>query len=494
MKIKLIFPKGQYHNFWDPRTSVLLSGKRYSSIPLSLPTLAALCPVHDEVEIIDENIDDIDFERPADLVAISFFTAFAVRAYEIADEFRRRGVKVVLGGIHASALPDEGLAHADSVMIGEAEDVWPQIVEDCRNNKLKSKYQSAEKPDLQKLVIPRWDLLDVKKYNFFTIQSTRGCPFNCEFCSVSNFFGRGFRTKPIDNVIQEIKYLKKLVGNKTIVFADDNFIGNPKYAKELIIKLIENGINNWWCQASINLSNEDELLNLMAKSGCKQVFIGFESLSEESLTLMNKKVNLAHDFLKSVSKIHSYGISVFGSFIVGYDGDGKDVFKKTVDFINTSKIAFALVGLLVPFPDTPLYKRLEKEERLVCRDWDKYNGEHVCFLPKKMDAEELEEGHRWVLKNIYSYNSLYNRLDNLWDRGVLIKKDGMGPLKNISLKKLAVISKALFNKDFREDKNRVKFLLRSIFHKNNPRFFSIFSAIDFHDVVEEYLHDNNDKF
>ena len=495
MRIRLIFPKGQSHNFWDPKTSVFLTGKKYSSIPLSLPTIAALCPPDSQVKIIDENIEEINYDEEIDLVGISFFTAFADRAYEIADNFRKRNIKVVLGGIHATALPNEALQHADSIVVGEADETWLQLINDFRNKKLRPFYRSERKPELDILTVPRWDLVNIKNYNFFTIQATRGCPFNCEFCSVSNFFGRGIRHKPINHVLEEIKFLKSIIGNKTIVFADDNFIGNPEYAKNLIRALIKEKIDNWWCQTSINLAENKELLELMAESKCKQVFIGFESLSQDSLNYMNKgRVNIAENFLEAVNKIHSYRISVFGSFILGYDGDKEDIFHKTVEFINNTNIAFALVGLLVPFPDTRLYYRLKKEGRIITEEWYKYNGEFVCFKPKNMSAKTLAEGHRWVLKKLYSYNSLQERLKNLWEKKILTKDYDNNFYSRLSKKKIEVFLKALSNRNFRKDKKRINFLFRNLFDKNNPRFFSIFSAIDFHDVVDEYLKINNDNF
>ena len=491
MKIRLIFPKGQSHNFWDLRFSAKLSGKKYSGIPLSLPTLAGLTPKDIEVEIIDENIEPIDFNDKVDLVGISFFTAFANRAYEIADEFKKKGVKVVLGGIHASFLPQEALRHADSVIIGEAEGVWDHLLDDFENNKLQPLYYCKDEIDISNSPIPRWDLVNLDYYNFFSIQATRGCPFDCEFCSVKSFFGKKFRFKPIDNVIKEVRYLQNLNKKTGIVFADDNILISKQYTKELIKALINLGVKHWWCQSSIDIADHEDILELMAESGCTQIFIGLESVSQESLNSMNKgKSNKVNNYLSAINKIHSYGISVFGSFILGSDGDSEDIFKKTVEFINEANIAFALVGILVPFPGTRLFDRLKKENRLLHEDWTKYNGETVCFKPKLMSTKTLQDGHKWVLEKLYSYESLSKRLDNLWKKGVLTK-EGNIVNKYLDLTKTFFAIKGSIASI--RDVNRINFLLKSLYNPHNPRFFSILSAIDFHDVVIDYVNCNSNE-
>lgn len=254
MKLKLIFPKGQTHNFWDLKFSAKISGRKYAGIPLSLPTVAALTPKDIDIEIIDENVEPIDFNDRVDLVGISFFTAFANRAYEIADEFRKRGVAVVFGGIHASALPKEALQHADSVVVGEAEDVWGSLIQDFREGELKNIYTSQNYPDLKNSPIPRWDLVKVNNYTFNSVQSSRGCPFDCEFCSVKSFLGQECRFKQLSSVLKEIEHLHNLNYKKGIVFADDNILSDKRYTKDLVSSLIKIGIKNWWCQASINIS------------------------------------------------------------------------------------------------------------------------------------------------------------------------------------------------------------------------------------------------
>src|SRR3989338_5421905 len=485
MKIKFIFPKGQSHNFWDLKFSAKLSGKKYSGIPLSLPTLAGLTPRDIDVEIIDENIEPIDFNDKVDLVGISYFTAFSNRAYEIADEFKNRGIKVVLGGIHASALHGEALKHADSVIIGEAEGSWNILLEDFRNKNLKSIYYKKDEIDIATSPIPRWDLVNLDYYNFFSIQATRGCPFDCEFCSVKSFFGKNFRFKPIDNVINEVRYLQNLNKKTGIVLADDNILISKQYTKELIKALIHLGVKHWWCQSSIDIANHDDILQLMSESGCTQIFIGLESVSQESLNSMNKgRTNKASDYLSAINKIHSYGISVFGSFILGGDGDSEDIFKKTVEFITEANIAFALIGILVPFTGTRLFERFKSENRLLHENWNLYNGETVCFKPKLMTAKTLQEGHRWVLEKLYSYEALSKRLDSLWKKGVLTKQGGIIN-KYLDLTKVFFALKGSISSI--RDINIINFLLKSLYNPHNPRFFSILSAIDFHDVVLEYL-------
>ncbi len=479
MRLKLIFPKGQQDNFWDLKTFSIFTGKKGSGIPLSLPTLAAHTPSDVNIDIVDENVEEINFNDKPDLVGISFFTSFAPRAYQIAKAYRSQGVKVVLGGIHASMLKEEAILHADSVVVGEAERIWKEVIKDFRETKLKRFYQG--RPYLfDKQVIPRWDLVSLDDYNFFSIQATRGCPYDCEFCSVTAFLGRRCRFKPIEHVVEEIQYLKSLDKKKAIVFVDDNIAASHQYAKELFRALIPLKIS-WWGQAAFTIANDDELLDLMHESGCSQIFIGFESLSQKSLDSMKKgKINKSVNYPAAVEKIHSRKTSVFASFILGSDFDDQEVFRETERFVNINNIAFALIGLQIPFPGTQLHKRLKFEGRLLHEDWAKYTGHVPCFKPLNMSPETLQEEHRAIMRNIYSFDALYSRLSALWDRGVLVRGGSSG--KNFSKKKLYVGLKSLFLKDL----EKISFVNKSLWHKNNPRFSSILSAIDFHDLVYSF--------
>lgn len=393
MKLKLIVPVAVQQKSWV----------RYFALPpLNLLYVAALTPKDVEVTLVDEHVDRIDFEEGIDLVGITSLTATAPRAYEIGDEFRKRGVKVVLGGIHSSALPEEAIQHADSVVIGEAENLWPEVIEDFKRKRLKKFYQSPQKPSLENLPFPRRDLLQGKRYltkNF--IQTTRGCPFDCDFCSVTKFSGKRHRFRPVGEVIKEIESLD---GNFT-VFADDNVVAHIRYAKELFKALIPYK-KRWFSQAALTMSLDEELLKLAAQSGCEGVYIGFESLTDIGLTKFKRYIN----FKEAINKLKGYGIRVEGSFIFGFDSDDKKVFEKTLRFAQELRLDVATFHLLTPLPGTRLYEKLEKENRIIERDWSKYDFSTVVFRPKQMTREELQEGVRWTMREFYSLSSITKRL------------------------------------------------------------------------------------
>jgi radical SAM superfamily enzyme YgiQ (UPF0313 family) len=285
MKLELIIPSAESN-----------SRKQKKAIlpPLGLAIVAALTPPDIEVSLTDENVSAIDFEKETDLVGITALTITAQRAYEIADTFRARGVKVVLGGIHPSILPEEASQHADAVVIGEAEGIWPGLIEDFRSNKLQRVYRQNERPSMLNLPIPRRDLFANGAYLVRnTIFTTRGCPYSCAFCTVTSFFGHTYRCRPVEEVIKEIETLNK---KKLVVFLDDNIVGNPKFAKELFRALIPHKIK-WVGQASVTIARDDELLKLAAASGCIDLFVGFESLSPASLTAVGKKINVVDELV-----------------------------------------------------------------------------------------------------------------------------------------------------------------------------------------------------
>ncbi len=383
---------------------------------LSLPVLASLTPPEIQVEIVDEYFEDVPFDDAADIIGVSFMTSQAPRAYQIGDEFRKRGKKVVLGGIHASALPEEALEHADAVVVGEAEEIWPQVLEDFKNGKMQRIYKSINFPKLSGLPMPRYDLLKKDRYRLFKInfpiQAGRGCPFKCEFCSVSRFFGNQYRWRPVEEVVQEVQKIKI----KKVFFVDDNIVGHRAYARELFKALIPLKIR-WVGQASLNLAKDEELLNLAAESGCAVLFMGIESISESNLKAIRKVFLKAEEISDLASKIHKKGILIHASIIFGMDDDGPDTFQKTVDFLIKEKVAYAEFFLLTPLPATEMYKKLEKEGRILDYDWSNYDCFHVVFRPLKMDEETLEKGLWDAYKKFYSTSSILKRLTSLaWHR------------------------------------------------------------------------------
>ena len=390
-------------------------------MPLALPTLAAMVPPDADVRIVDENVEPIPFDEKVDLVGISFVSFMAPRAYQIADAFRARGVHVVLGGGHVTLLYQEAMAHADTVVLGEAEEVWPQFLEDFANKKPKGLYRAERKPDLQRLVIPRWDLVHNRHYLTQLVQTTRGCNQDCDFCTIRAIFGPP-RVKPVENVLAEIeatKRLKRFPGKYKIMFADDNIIGNAGYAKNLFKAMIPLDIR-WSSQLSIHLAQDDELLELAKQSGCDTVLIGFESISQKNLDSVNKgRINRTDSFRKAIEKIQSRGINIYGYFIFGLDDDDPSVFEATVRFVQHAGIEYPLFNILSPFPGTRLYDRMMEEGRLGDYDFAKLNGYSVCFKPKNMTPEELEQGFRWAIAETYSHENILGRIHTGYGRGSL---------------------------------------------------------------------------
>jgi radical SAM superfamily enzyme YgiQ (UPF0313 family) len=398
MKLELIVPAALRNREKKMKKGILP--------PLGLAMVAALTPHEVEVSLTDENITFIDFHKDVDLVGITALTSTAHRAYEIADTFRARGVKVVLGGIHPSILPEEAGQHADAVVIGEAEGIWPKVIEDFKANRLQSIYRQDERPSLVDLPIPRRDLFAPGAYFVRnTIFTTRGCPYSCSFCTVTTFFGHTYRCRPVDEVIKEIETLKN---RKFVVFLDDNIVGNPKFAKELFRALIPYKIK-WVGQSSVTVARDDELLRLAAASGCIDLFIGFESLSPANLSAVGKKINAVDEYENVIKKIHSQGIGVHGFFIFGFDEDDADTFKRTVRFAQKMRLETAQFDALTPYPGTVLHKSLDESGRILSKDWSRY-GYDLMFEPKSISRETLQNGRAWAWREFYGLPSIWRRL------------------------------------------------------------------------------------
>jgi len=397
MKIELIVPATQEN---------IRKRKRSLVPPLGLAMVAALTPPEIEVSLTDENVTAIDFQKETDLVGITVLTVTAPRAYEIADNFRARGVKVILGGIHPSILPEEASQHADAVVIGEAEGIWPNLIKDSKANKLKRVYRQRERPNLLNLPIPRRDLFAKGAYYVTnTLSTTRGCPYSCSFCSVTSFFGHTYRCRPVEEVLKEIETLNQ---RKLIGFVDDNVVGNPKFAKELFRALIPYKVK-WVAQASVTIARDDELLKLAAASGCIALLIGFETLSPANLAAVGKRINVVDEYENVIRKIHSQGIAIHGFFILGLDEDDKDVFKCTVHFAQKMRLESAQFSWPIPYPGTALYESLDKAGRIVTKDWSRYEF-NLVFEPKLMSREMLQKGRDGVWRQFYSLPSIWRRV------------------------------------------------------------------------------------
>lgn len=398
MKLSLVAPKWPKESLW---------GQIYFRFPyLALTTVAALTDTRWSISIIDENTKPVDFCDLPDLVGMTLMTPLAKRGYEIADDFRKQGVSVVLGGIHPTMMKEEAKAHADAVVIGEAEGVWSEVLTDFERGKLRPFYEAADFCSLDKLLIPKRELLNKKAYFFVnTVQTTRGCPFDCEFCSVTSFYGRTYRVRPVEEIVNEIKAWK----GGFVFFVDDNIAGIPSYAKRLFNALVPLQVK-WFSQASLKIVKDKELLDLAQKSGCKGLFIGFESLSQKSLKAMGKSMNIVRDYRDAVKVIHDHGIGIQGSFIFGNDDDDQSVFSDVLRFIEKTRLEAALFSILTPFPGTKTQSALQRENRIIHYDWDKYDMNHVVFRPKRMTPDQLQDGFDWAYRRLYGYRSMLTRL------------------------------------------------------------------------------------
>ncbi len=389
-----------------------MKGKIFHLPPYSLMAVAAVTPTDVNVRIVDENIETVNFNADVDLVGITAMTTIAPRAYEVAKKFRARKVKVILGGIHPTALPGEAIKYADSVVIGEAENCWPKLMADFKKNRLKKFYCGKGRPDLSILPLPRRDVLNPGAYILTsTVQTTRGCPFSCSFCSVSKFFGKTYRTRPVPEIIREVRDVK----SKFIGFLDDNIFGHPQYARKLF-QALKNEKVIWMGQASLNITKNIELLKLAAQSGCKGLFIGLESISSPSLNEMNKKFLRPDDFKNQIKTLHEYGIGVLGAFIVGFDSDDESIFERTLEFAKKIDLDLAQFAILTPYPGTEVYNKLVRENRILTYNWQKYDAGNVVFKPLQIGVEKLKEKADWMWREFYRFDQVIYRLLNLGKR------------------------------------------------------------------------------
>ncbi len=373
--------------------------------PLVLPLLAGLTPSDVDVRLVDENVEPVDVNADVDWVAITCMTASAPRAYAIADAFRERGIPVVIGGIQPTVLPDEAAAHADAVVVGEAEPVWREVLADLAAGRLKPRYDHATYSDLVGLPRPRRDLLQVERYLTTNIvQTARGCPNACAFCTVSTVSGRRYRFRPVGEVVDEVRSLP----GGWVGFVDDNITGHARRAKELFEALIPLK-RRWVGQADLTMARDPELLSLAARSGCQAMFVGLESLSEENLRATGKSPNLGTDMGAAITTIHKAGIEIIGSFVLGLDGDDCGVFARTAEFAQRHKLVAAQFAVLTPFPGTALRGQLEREGRIVDHDWSHYTMSNVVFEPRHMTGLELREGQKYVYRRFYSIPSILKR-------------------------------------------------------------------------------------
>jgi radical SAM superfamily enzyme YgiQ (UPF0313 family) len=394
MKVLLVFPK-------IPGSSC--AADIFFPVPSNaLATVAALTPRNIEIEIANEYFRVLDLRTTADLVGISVLTLNAYRAYEIGDVFRRRSIPVVMGGVHATFCPDEALEHADAVVCGEAEGIWPRLLDDIVAGRLQRRYQREGFTPPNEIALPRWDVRGGEQSRKFKALTTaRGCPVGCDFCSVSVFHGSRFRGIELEALVEHIQELCEKDRPRFLFFNDDNLtIDHARAAK--FFEMITPLNIPWMSFASLDIASDDRLLALAARSGCRQFFIGFESLVDENLSLFHKGVNRTRDYARAIELIHSHGISIQASFIFGLDEDRPDVFRRTMEFLEANRIEQPQFNILTPLPGTRLMERLRREGRIVDNDWSHYDMNHVVFEPLHMSREQLQEGHNWAWKYAFS--------------------------------------------------------------------------------------------
>jgi radical SAM superfamily enzyme YgiQ (UPF0313 family) len=377
--------------------------------PLPAATLAGLTPPEVEVRFYDDRMEPIPFDQPTDLAAISVETYTAKRAYQIASEYRRRDVPVVMGGFHATLCPEEVAQYAEAVVIGEAEGVWSQLLADAQRGGLQSYYRSTVRPSLNGLR-PDRSIFQGKRYlPIGLVEAGRGCHFRCDFCAVQTVFGQSQSRRPLDDILEEVTQLRD---KPLLFFVDDNITSNMAQAKEFFRELAKLKVH-WVSQASINAAYDEEFLALIAASGCQGVLIGFESLNPENLRRMNKGFNLMKGgFVQALENLRRHRIRLYITFVFGYDEDTPESFARTVDFANEHKFYIAAFNHLTPFPGTPLYQRLVAEERLLYDCWwldDRYRYNQIPFQPARMSPGELQAGCLAARRAFYSHRSIWAR-------------------------------------------------------------------------------------
>ena len=399
---------------------------------LNLPYVAAVTPPDVEVKIIDEAYERIDFDDKVDLVGLTAQTPVAPRAYEIAKEFRKRGTPVVMGGVHASMLPQEALQHVDAVVIGEAEEVWPELIEDLRKGRMGRIYGESDFVHPSRLPLPRRELLNPKFYfPLKLLETTRGCPNRCDFCGVSRFFGFQYRRRPIEKIEEELRALftegplmnsfaRKILSifsrdlpyflkRRLLYIIDSNIAGNRQFCLDLVALLKEFDLL-WYGHAPVSVAFDQDLLEGFSRSGCIALNIGFESFSTRNLQAMGKGFNQPPRYAEAVERIHRYGIGIMGTFIVGLDDDDPGVFQRIIDFCIHDQLDWALAFIMAPYPGTESFARLEREGRIITREWEKYDSLNAVYRPLLMSREELEKGTRRIWKEVFSLPSIYRRI------------------------------------------------------------------------------------
>ncbi len=414
MKIKLIAPNEQCKD---------AISSPFKLQRVNLPLLAALTPPGHTITIVEEAFAPDDINQDVDLVGITVLTELAVRAYQIGDTYRRKGVKVVMGGIHPTVLPEEALEHADAVVVGEAEGVWSQLVSDAASGQMQRIYRAGKITDLKGLPKPRRDLFPGTNGKGYIpipigVETSRGCPYDCEFCSIGQTLGRQYRVRPVQEVIAEIE----AIDSPYIFFVDDALGLNRNAAKKLFAEMVPFR-RRWLAQGTVSLAEDLELLRLMKRAGCLGLLIGFESVQKDTQNEVHKIKNLRVDFYEAMHRFHGEGFGILGCFVFGFDYENKNVFEQTLDFIMRSHMDVVQLRILTPYPGTRLYERLLSEGRLFVSDWwlRGYPPDTLLFRPRGMTADELVDGFARLNRQAYSFGAMTKRFFGMspWKRTLL---------------------------------------------------------------------------
>ncbi|MFH1137022.1 MAG: B12-binding domain-containing radical SAM protein [Pseudomonadota bacterium] len=444
MKVLLVNPEYPV-TFWSFKHVLRFVSKKAAYPPLGLLTVAGLAPSDWELRLRDLNVEKLGRRDLswADLVLVGAMLIQRDSTLEVLERCRRAKVGIVAGGPLFSGAPEEFSPLVDHLFLGEAELTFPRFVRDLERGDPQKIYRSETFPDLANAPIPRWDLIKASNYATFTIQSSRGCPFNCEFCDITNMFGRVPRVKSADQLMRELRAIYDLGYRDRVFFVDDNFIGNKTKIKEILPRLIE-----WMkahdypfpliTEASINLSDDRELIELMVEANFDTVFIGLETPNEDSLRECEKNQNRGRDLVASVAVLQEAGLQVFGGYIVGFDSDDENIFHRQIKFIQESGVVTAMVGLLNALPNTKLWRRLKDEGRLLVEASGDNTDGTINFIPK-MDMEKLIEGYREVVRTIYGHRAFYQRVSNFLERYQPRHKK-----KKLKLKDIGVFFRSIF--------------------------------------------------
>jgi len=397
MKILLVLPAAEHLRITRRRRRVPRRNMLRFSL-LSLTTVAALTPPGHQVQIVDENVEPVDFDADVDLVGITFMTALANRAYEIAAGFQARGKLVVGGGYHPTLCPADAAEHLDAVVVGDAEGSWPRLLADAEGGRLRKIYRAERLCDLAEAPLPRRDLTERTAKHYVTtnaVQTGRGCPNGCRYCSITAFHRRTHRSRPLEHVLEEVRRVPR-----DFMFVDDNIIGDRDYARRLFRALAPMG-KRWVSQCSIDIADDAEMLDLARRAGCRGLFIGIETVSERNLEAMNKAFNDSRRYRERIAAIRRKGIGIVAGMIVGLDDDDVGAFRRTLRFLQRTGIDSLQLNIMTPLPGTPLYDDMERQGRVMDRDWSHYDFRRCVFRPARMTASQLQDGADWLYSQFY---------------------------------------------------------------------------------------------